>query len=80
MLAGSQTAPHRQVLRARVLLLAGDGVANARIAEQVGVSAATVPAWRARFAVDGVAKLGKVRKGVAAKPTIPRRRWTRSWN
>ena len=27
-LAGSQTAPHRQVLRARVLLLAGDGVAT----------------------------------------------------
>jgi len=31
-LAGSQTAPHRQVLRARVLLSAGDGVANTRIA------------------------------------------------
>jgi len=69
-LAGSQTAPHRQVLRARVLLLAGDGVANARIAEQVGVSAGTVRTWRARFSVDGVAKLGKVASGRGRKPLI----------
>jgi len=69
-LAGSQTAPHRQVLRARVLLLAGDGVANARIAEQVGVSAGTVRTWRARFSVDGVVKLGKVASGRGRKPLI----------
>ena len=70
-LAGSQTAPHRQVLRARVLLLAGDGIANSRIAEQIGVSAGTVRTWRARFAVDGLAKLGKVASGRGRKPSIP---------
>ncbi len=37
-LAALQTAPHRQVLRARVLLAAGEVIANSRIAEQVGVS------------------------------------------
>jgi len=67
----SQTAPFRQVQRARVLLLAVEGVANARIAEQVGVTATTVRAWRSRFAQDGLAKLGKVREGRGRKPSIP---------
>ena len=62
-LAASQTAPHRQVMRARVLLSAGEGVANSRIAEEVGVSVSTVRSWRARFVSDGVAKLGKVADG-----------------
>jgi transposase len=71
MLARSQTAPHREVQRARALLLAAGGVANTRIAEQVGVSAATVAAWRQRFTDEGVAKFGEVRSGRGRKPTIP---------
>jgi len=71
VLARSQRAPHRQVQRAEVLLLAGDGVANAQIAQRVGVKAATVRAWRARFAEEGLAKLGKVRAGRGRKSTIP---------
>src|SRR6516162_2613469 len=47
-LSRSQTAPHRQVQRAKALLLAADGVANMRIAAQVGVKPATVRAWRGR--------------------------------
>ena len=70
-LAVSQTAPVRQVMRAKALLLAGAGVANARIADEVGVTVTTVRAWRGRFAVDGVAKLGKVRSGRGRKPVIP---------
>jgi hypothetical protein len=35
-LAASQTAAHREVQRARVLLLAADGVANAQIATETG--------------------------------------------
>src|SRR5664280_2534548 len=70
VLARSQTAPHRQVQRAEALLLAGDGVANAQIAQRLGVKAATVRAWRARFAEDGLAKLGKVRAGRGRKSTI----------
>jgi transposase len=68
--AGAQASPYRQVLRARVLLLAADGVANDRIAEQVRVSPATVRAWRARFATDGVAKFGQVADGRGRKPSI----------
>jgi len=71
VLARSQIAPHRQVQRAEALLLAADGVANTRIAARVGVNASTVRAWRARFAEDGLAKLGKVREGRGRKSTIP---------
>jgi len=71
VLARSQTAPHRQVRRAEALLLAADGLANTQIAQRVGVTAATVRAWRARFAEDGLAKLGKVRAGRGRKSTIP---------
>ena len=42
-----------------------------RIAAQVGVKPATVRAWRARFAEEGLAKLGKVRAGRGRKSTIP---------
>ena len=49
-----QTAPHRQVQRAKALLLAADGVANLRIAAQVGVKPATVRAWGER-AMTGLA-------------------------
>jgi len=71
VIAKSQTAPFRQVQRARVLLLAADGVANARIADQVGISVTTARAWRSRFAEEGLAKLGKVRAGRGRKSTIP---------
>jgi transposase len=71
VIARSQTAPHRQVQRAMALLLAADGVANARIAERIGVTVATVRVWRARFAAEGLAKLGRVRAGRGRKPSIP---------
>src|SRR5665647_2148113 len=44
--------------RARIVLAAGDGVANARIAAQVGVSVPTVLKWRVRFARAGLGGLG----------------------
>ena len=63
-------APHRQVQRARALLMAADGVANTRIAASLGVTAVTVRAWRTRFAEKGLAKLGEVREGRGPKPSI----------
>ena len=71
VLARAQSAPHRQVQRARALLMAADGVANTRIAASVGVTAVTVRAWRKRFGEDGLAKLGEVREGRGPKPSIP---------
>jgi len=43
--------------RARIVLLAADGESSTRIAELVGVSRATVAAWRSRYADRGVAGL-----------------------
>jgi transposase len=71
VIAKSGTASHREVLRAKVLLSAADGLANARTAELVGVSVVTVREWRARFAAEGLAKFGEVRKGRGRKPEIP---------
>ena len=71
VLSKSQTAAHREVQRARVLLLAAGGVANFAIAKTVSVTPTTVRAWRSRFQVEGLSKLGKVRSGRGRKPTIP---------
>ena len=70
-LSRSSSAPHREVLRARALLLAADGVANDRIAAELGVSATSVRSWRQRFADDGLKRFGRVRPGRGAKPSIP---------
>jgi transposase len=40
--------------RARIVLLAADGVSNTAIAEQVGVSRPTVIGWRGRYAESGL--------------------------
>lgn len=69
-LSRSTTARHREVLRARALLLAGDGLANTVIAGRVGVAPSTVKGWRARFAEDGLAGLATIRPGRGRKPSI----------
>jgi transposase len=53
--------------RARIVLLAADGVANTEIAARVGVSRQTVIDWRARYARSGIAGLHD-----AARPGRPR--------
>lgn len=66
----SRVSPHRQVQRARVLLLAADGVANTKIGAVVGVSPTTVKSWRERFSQEGLANLGQVAPGRGRKPSI----------
>ena len=70
ILSRSSTAPHREVKRAKVLLMAADGVANSKIAATVGVTPVTVRSWRARFACEGLSKFGQVREGRGRKPGI----------
>ena len=70
LLARSSTAAHREVKRARVLLMAADGVANSKIAATVGVTPVTVRSWRGRFADEGLSKFGHVREGRGRKPGI----------
>ena len=70
-LARSSVASHRQVMRARVLLLAADGLANMQIAAATGVSRPSVLAWRAEYAERGLAQLGKPAAGRGRKASIP---------
>jgi transposase len=70
-LSRSRLAAHRDVQRARVLLMASDGFATTRIASEVGVSPATVTNWRERFSEDGLAGSVRVRRGRGRKPSIP---------
>jgi hypothetical protein len=67
--ARSQSGAHREVIRAKALLMASQGTANTAIAQALSV--ASVANWRARFAEDGLARLGQVRKGRGRKPSIP---------
>jgi transposase len=70
-LSRSQTATHREVQRARALVLAADGVANTRIGAQLGVSPTTVSNWRERFVSDGLKGIGVIRPGRGRRPSIP---------
>jgi transposase len=70
-MAASTVLPHRQVVQARALLLAGDGVANEEIARRVQVESDTVRRWRRRFAEKGVAGVGVIAKGRGRKSSLP---------
>jgi transposase len=63
----SSTVPAADAKRARIVLLAAEGVANARIADLVGASTNTVLAWRDRYAERGL-------RGLADQPRSGRPR------
>jgi transposase len=54
-----RSIPARQVLRARIVLLAAEGRENRKIAELVGTSRQTVGLWRQRFVSLGIGGLEK---------------------
>jgi transposase len=54
----ASSAPAGVARRARVVLLAADGLPNTEIAERMGVSRPTVLKWRDRYAAAGVEGLG----------------------
>jgi transposase len=54
-----RSTPARLVLRARVVLHAADGLANNRIAEELGADRLLVGKWRRRFAEKGLAGIEK---------------------
>jgi transposase len=68
--ARSRTAAHREVVRAKVLLDAADGIANVVIARRHDVTAVTVRSWRKAFEAEGLTRWGKVAKGRGKKPTV----------
>lgn len=70
-MAASTTLPHRQVVQARALLWACDGVANEEIARRSDVDSDTVRRWRRRFGEYGVDGVGRIAKGRGRKPSLP---------
>jgi DNA-binding CsgD family transcriptional regulator len=50
--ARRQTATKREVFRARIVVLAADGLRNDEIAERLGTVRTTVSRWRKRFFED----------------------------
>jgi transposase len=71
VMARSTSLPHRKVVQARGLLLAGEGVANGEIARRCETTPDTVRRWRARFAESGVDGVGVIAPGRGRKPSIP---------
>lgn len=61
------TAPHRMVLRARIVLLAAGGAGNSEVARQMGVCDDTVRKWRRRYCEKGLDGLAD-----ASRPGRPR--------
>jgi len=70
-MARSSSLPHRSVVQAKGLLLAAEGVANNEIARRCEVEPNAVRRWRSKFAVDGVAGVGRIRPGRGRKPEVP---------
>lgn len=69
-MARSSVLPHRVVVQAKGLLLAGEGVANNEIARRCGTTPDTVRRWRAKFEAGGVGAVGTIGPGRGRKPVI----------
>ena len=52
--ARAYTAPHHQVMRAKIVLLAADGLENTVIADRLDVAVQLVSKWRKRFHQEGL--------------------------
>jgi transposase len=70
-MAASSVLPHRQVVQAKALLLAADGVANEQIARSCQVESDTVRRWRVRFGEQGLDGVGRIAKGRGRKSSLP---------
>jgi transposase len=66
----SQTLDARSVRRARIVLLAADGVGNHEIARRLKISRNQVISWRDRFAKGGIAAIASDLPRSGRKPTI----------
>jgi len=67
----SRVLPHRMVQRARLILMAADGIANEVIADRLSISKPKVIRWRRRFQADGVDGLEEA-QGRGRRPTYGR--------
>lgn len=64
------TAPYREVVRARIVLLAADGAENIEIARRLSLPVQIVSKWRKRFFEERVAGLEE-RSRTGRPPAFP---------
>ena len=69
-LTRSSTVTAGAAQRARIVLLAADGVSNTEIAERTGLSQPTVIGWRARYEQSGMAGRGSAAFGAGPASLI----------
>ena len=74
--ARSQTRPHRQVQRARMLLGLADGRTLAAVGAAVGATHDTVASWRDRYLAEGLAGLADRPRGGRRRSTPRRTSWS----
>ncbi len=67
----SPLTPQGIAQRARIILLASEGIANHAIAQNLSISRPTVILWRKRFKEKGSEGLLKIEVGRGRKPEIP---------
>jgi transposase len=67
--AGQDTRSYREMIRARLVLLAAEGLTDVEIAARLDCTDRMVAKWRCRFAAEGLAGLDE----------RPRPRWPRSF-
>jgi len=68
----ARTSPQRIVMRAKIILMAAEGISNRQIAHRLGTSRPTVLLWRSRFASAGVTALLEDAPGRGRPRRIPR--------
>jgi len=74
--ARGRSTPVRLMQRAKMILMAADGIQNKEIARTLGVQPSTVGRWRKRFAQSGLAGIEKDAPRGGRKPT-KQRRWAK---
>lgn len=62
-LAGHATGPHRLARRARLVLLAAEGLSDREIGQRVGYAVGTIRVWRRRFARGRLESLAERPRG-----------------
>jgi transposase len=65
----AQNTPQSIVIRAKIVLLASDGLSNVQIAQSTGASRLTVILWRQRFLEGGPGALTEIAPGRGRRPT-----------
>jgi transposase len=70
-MARSTSLPHRQVVQARALLLAAEGVATNEVARRCSTTDTSVRAWRRRFVDEGIEGVGRIAPGRGRRSWLP---------